>query len=584
MTKTLSQLLPSIKNTVTSADGVQILDLQEINKIPISNLVFDSRDVSENSLFFALPGTHTDGNNFIAKAIENGANAVVYQGKFSSEQQQEIAKAIIKRTIDNAVSQERTKFAPALIKVEDSRVAMAPLSACFYDNPSERLIVIGVTGTEGKSSTVSFIWQLLRACGKKAGFISTVEYSFGDDAMPNPQHQTTPEAPIIQHHLNQMLENGCKYAVIETSSHGLSAKLNRCGNILFDCGVFMNVTLEHLEFHKNFETYRSDKANLFRALDKHNHIKKIAGTETSINSIGIVNLEDESAKYFIDSTKHKVYGFTTEGKAGKAAAEVGANAVPLPEIPKNLRFMTAKNIASATYGLTFDVDADGENSLYPQNFDPVLPRTNSHFSVKASLPGAFNAYNLMASIIAVSSVTGFSFEEIAQKIPQLSPIKGRMTVIDEGQDFEVIVDYAHTPSSFETIFPPLKKRCSGRIFALFGSGGERDLTKRPLQGQIAAKFCDIIILTDEDPRGEDSVELLKMIADGAIKEGKIMDENLFITPDRPKAIRQAFSMAKKGDIVLLLGKSHENSIIYKDYVMPYDEISEAKKALQELKK
>lgn len=584
MTKTLSQLLPSIKNTVTSADGVQILDLQEINKIPISNLVFDSRDVSENSLFFALPGTHTDGNNFIAKAIENGANAVVYQGEFSSEQQQEIAKAIIKRTIDNAVSQERTKFAPALIKVEDSRVAMAPLSACFYDNPSERLIVIGVTGTEGKSSTVSFIWQLLRACGEKAGFISTVEYSFGDDAMPNPQHQTTPEAPIIQHHLNQMLENGCKYAVIETSSHGLSAKLNRCGNILFDCGVFMNVTLEHLEFHKNFETYRSDKANLFRALDKHNHIKKIAGTETSINSIGIVNLEDESAKYFIDSTKHKVYGFTTEGKAGKAAAEVGANAVPLPEIPKNLRFMTAKNIASATYGLTFDVDADGENSLYPQNFDPVLPRTNSHFSVKASLPGAFNAYNLMASIIAVSSVTGFSFEEIAQKIPQLSPIKGRMTVIDEGQDFEVIVDYAHTPSSFETIFPPLKKRCSGRIFALFGSGGERDLTKRPLQGQIAAKFCDIIILTDEDPRGEDSVKLLKMIADGAIKEGKIMDENLFITPDRPKAIRQAFSMAKKGDIVLLLGKSHENSIIYKDYVMPYDEISEAKKALQELKK
>lgn len=584
MTKTLSQLLPSIKNTVTSADGVQILDLQEINKIPISNLVFDSRDVSENSLFFALPGTHTDGNNFIAKAIENGANAVVYQGEFSSEQQQEIAQAIIKRTIDNALSQERTKFAPALIKVEDSRVAMAPLSACFYDNPSERLIVIGVTGTEGKSSTVSFIWQLLRACGEKAGFISTVEYSFGDDAMPNPQHQTTPEAPIIQHHLNQMLENGCKYAVIETSSHGLSAKLNRCGNILFDCGVFMNVTLEHLEFHKNFETYRSDKANLFRALDKHNHIKKIAGTETSINSIGIVNLEDESAKYFIDSTKHKVYGFTTEGKAGKAAAEVGANAVPLPEIPKNLRFMTAKNIASATYGLTFDVDADGENSLYPQNFDPVLPRTNSHFSVKASLPGAFNAYNLMASIIAVSSVTGFSFEEIAQKIPQLSPIKGRMTVIDEGQDFEVIVDYAHTPSSFETIFPPLKKRCSGRIFALFGSGGERDLTKRPLQGQIAAKFCDIIILTDEDPRGEDSVELLKMIADGAMKEGKIMDENLFITPDRPKAIRQAFSMAKKGDIVLLLGKSHENSIIYKDYVMPYDEISEAKKALQELKK
>ena len=187
--------------------------------------------------------------------------------------------------------------------------------------------------------------------------------------------------------------------------------------------------------------------------------------------------------------------------------------------------MTARNIASATYGLTFDVDADGENGIYPENYDPVQPRGKSHFSVKASLPGAFNAYNLMAAITAVSSVTGKSFEELAALIPNLTPIKGRMTVIDEGQPFELIVDYAHTPSSFETIFPPLRKRCNGRIFALFGSGGERDLTKRPLQGQIAAKFCDVVVLADEDPRGEDPVELLKMIAEGALKEGKVMGEN-----------------------------------------------------------
>ena len=158
-----------------------------------------------------------------------------------------------------------------------------------------------------------------------------------------------------------------------------------------------------------------------------------------------------------------------------------------------------------------------------------------------------------------------------------------MTVIDEGQPFEVIIDYAHTPSSFETIFPPIRKRCSGRMFAVFGSGGERDLTKRPLQGEIAAKFCDVVILADEDPRNEDPVELLQMIADGALKQGKIMNENLFIIHERPQAIRFAFNMAQKGDIVLLLGKSHENSIIYKDYTMPYDEIAEAKKALGELK-
>ena len=582
MTKQLSQILPAFKNTIVAADGSTITDLSEINNIQISNLVFDSREVRKDSLFFALPGTHTDGNNYIEQAILAGANAVVFQGELTPSQKQDVAQAIIKRTIDNAVSNETPKFAPALINVPDARFAMAPLSARFYDNPSERLIVIGVTGTEGKSSTVSFIWQLLRACGEKAGFISTVEYSFGGDALPNPQHQTTPEAPIIQHHLNEMLENGCKYAVVETSSHGLSTKLNRCGEILFDCGLFMNVTLEHLEFHKNFETYRSDKANLFRALDKHNHIKTIAGEKQKINSIGIVNLEDPSAQYFIEATKHNVYGFTTEGKAGKAAAENGSEATPLPPIPENLRYMTARNIASATYGLTFDVDADGENALYPEGYDPVQPRQHSHFSVKASLPGAFNAYNLMAAITAVSSVTGRSFEELAALIPQLTPIKGRMTVIDEGQPFELIVDYAHTPSSFETIFPPLRKRCNGRIFAVFGSGGERDLTKRPLQGQIAARFCDTVVLADEDPRGEDPVKLLKMIAEGALKEGKVLGENLFIIHDRPQAIRETFKMAQKGDIVLLLGKSHENSIIYKDYTMPYDEISEAKKALAEV--
>lgn len=582
MTKQLSQILPAFKNTVVAADGSTITDLSEINNIQISNLVFDSREVKSGSLFFALPGTHTDGNNYIEQAILAGANAVVFQGELTASQKQDVAQAIIKRTLDNAISNETPKFAPALINVPDARFAMAPLSARFYDNPSERLIVIGVTGTEGKSSTVSFIWQLLRACGEKAGFISTVEYSFGGDALSNPQHQTTPEAPIIQHHLNEMLENGCKYAVVESSSHGLSTKLNRCGEILFDCGVFMNVTIEHLEFHKNFETYRSDKANLFRALDKHNHIKTIAGEKQKINSIGIVNLEDPSAQYFIEATKRNVYGFTTEGKAGKAAAETGSEATPLPPIPENLRYMTARNIASATYGLTFDVDADGEIAVYPDNYDPVQPRSKSHFSVKASLPGAFNAYNLMAAITAVSSVTGLTFEEVAVRVPQLTPIKGRMTVIDEGQPFELIVDYAHTPSSFETIFPPLRKRCNGRIFALFGSGGERDLTKRPLQGQIAAKFCDVVVLADEDPRGEDPVELLKMIAEGAIKQGKVMGENLFIIHDRPQAIRETFKMAQKGDIVLLLGKSHENSIIYKDYTMPYDEIKEAKSALQEI--
>lgn len=584
MKKILSQLLPSIEHKVVAVDGTVITDLSVINEIPITNLVFDSREVTSDSLFFALPGTHIDGNKFISEAILAGANAVIYQGTLSPGNQEDIAKAIIKRSIQNEMSQDKIKFSPVLINVADSRYAMAPVSSTFYDNPSERMVVIGVTGTEGKSSTVSFIWQLLRACGKKAGFISTVEYSLGGEAIPNPQHQTTPEAPIIQHHLNEMLMNGCDYAVVETSSHGLSSKLNRCGNIMFDCGVFMNVTLEHLEFHKNFETYRSDKANLFRALDKHNHIKTIQGQKKKINSIGIVNLEDPSAKYFIDATNHPVYGFTSLGKAGKAASESENTRISLPEIPANLRYMTATNIVSDTYGISFDVDADGKDGIYAENYNSATPREHVKFSVKASIPGAFNAYNLMASITAVSSVTGLSFEDVASRVSTLAPIKGRMTVINEGQPFEVIIDYAHTPSSFETIFPPLRKRCSGKIFSVFGSGGERDVTKRPLQGQIAAKYCDVVVLADEDPRGEDPVELLKQIAAGAEKEGKIMDKDLFIIHERQKAFREVFKMAQKGDIVLLLGKSHENSIIYKNYTMPYDEISEAKQALKEILK
>ena len=565
MKKILSQLLPSFEHKILAADGSIINDLTEIKSIPIENLVFDSREVSKNSLFFALPGTHIDGKAFIAQAIEKGANAIVFQGELSGTIKDEVAKAIIKRTIDNGLSDDQPKFAPALIQVPDARFSMAPLSACFYDNPSERLVVIGVTGTEGKSSTVSFIWQLLRACGKKAGFISTVEYSFGGEALPNPQHQTTPEAPIIQHHLNQMLENGCTYAVVETSSHGLSPRLNRTGNINFDCGAFMNVTLEHLEFHKTFEQYRDDKANLFRKLDSADHVKTISGEKTKITPVGIVNLEDPSAEYFLKATKQKVWGFTTNGKAGRNAGENDQNA-SLPAIPSGLPYLTATDIISDSSSLSFT----------------ITESTGKSYQVKSKLPGAFNAYNLMASIIAVSKMTGISAEEVASKIPELTPIKGRMTVISQGQPFELIVDYAHTPSSFETIFPPIRKRCRGKMICVFGSGGERDLTKRPLQGAIAARFCDIVILADEDPRGEDPVELLKMIAAGAEKEGKKMNEDLFITHERPKAIRQAFSLAGENDIVLLLGKSHENSIIYKNGPIKYDEISEAKKALEEM--
>lgn len=583
MEKKLSSLLSVIKFEAVAADGKSPLDLDVIGMTPVTDVVFDSRKVTSGALFFALPGLHTDGNKYIADAVEKGANVVIYQGEISHEDRLKIAQNIVRRGIDSLG--DKNSFLPVFLKVEDAQSAMAPVSDAFYDSPSKKLVVIGITGTEGKSSTVSFVWQLLRLAGHKAGFVSTVQYSLGGEAMANPQHTTTPEAPIVQKHLYDMVQNGCEYAVVESSSHGLSKKLNRLGCVAFDCGIFMNVTLEHLEFHKTFDHYRDDKANLFRALDENDHIKTINGVKQIIPSFGIVNLEDNSAKYFIDATDKKVYGFTTEGMAGVAAAKTGADAIQLPEIPEGLPHLRAKNIAAARFGISFTLDADAVSTGLALNADPVVPREHKMIQVNATLPGAFNTYNIMATMIAVSGLTGVSFEELAKLVPELKPITGRMTTLDMGQDFEVIIDYAHTPSSFETIFPPLRKRCdssNGRIFALFGSGGERDLTKRPLQGEIAGRFCDVVVLADEDPRGEDPVSLLEGIAEGSRKAGKKDGIDLFIIPDRPSAIRKTFAMARKGDIVLLLGKGHENSIIYKDYVMPYDEIAEAKKALQEL--
>lgn len=567
MEKKLSQLVNALNIELTSVDRDPV----------ITDLCFDSRSVTSGSLFFALSGTHVHGNTFITDAINRGALAVVYQDELPVE------------AVKTAKSQQT---APVFIKVQDARFAMSPIAAAFYDNPSLKLAVIGVTGTEGKSSTVSFIWQLLRLMGKKAGFISTVQYSLGGDAIANPEHQTTPEAPIVQRQLYQMVQAGCHYAVVESSSHGLSVRTNRLGNVLFDCAVWMNVTHEHLEFHGTFEQYRHDKANLFRALDTHNHEKLIDGQKVTIPAFGVINLEDPSAEYFVKSTKCPVYGFTTRGAAGRGQGFLNSN-------PPRIPYLLADKIAGSK-GISFELEGSekligtvGVGSIGTVGVGSIgavgvgnigtVGAGSGTIAVESPVSGAFNVYNITAALLTVSQITQLPIQEVAGKTQFLAPITGRMTPICQGQPFEVIVDYAHTPSSFETIFPPLKKRVTGRLIALFGSGGERDIKKRPEQGKIAAHWCDMVFLADEDPRGEDPQTLLEMIAQGARTEGKVSEETgLYLIPNRQEAIRKAFSLAREGDIILLLGKAHENSIIYKDYIMPYDEIKEAQNALAEM--
>jgi len=509
----------------------------------VNALEYDSRKVKPGALFFALRGVHTDGSLYIKDAVKNGAVVIVHENDIEQFQ-------------DNIV----------YIKVKDARFAMSPISASFYGFPSRRLLVTGVTGTEGKSTTVYLIWQLLRLMGKKAGFISTVQHCLGGEVFTNTEHQTTPEATVIQKMLREMADNNCEYAVLEASSHGLSAKTNRLGDVDFCAGVLTNITHEHLEFHGTWEQYRDDKANLFRIVNNYAHNDGVP----FIEPFGVVNNDDKSSRYIMKLSNNSIFRYSPAGRDG------------------DLILLT---ISSSAWGNWYLV---------------TIPDTDEQFEIRDQLPGAYNSGNVLGATLTVAHLLNIPIREVVPHIKYLKPVRGRMTSVGGKQPFEIVVDYAHTPSSFHTIFPPLRARLDktgGRIISLFGSAGERDTHKRAEQGKIAAHYSDFIILTDEDPRGERPRDILLEIESGVCKDQGLRivkavdhpdmiidqnravferDKNLFLIPDRPAAIRKALSLAHKGDLVLLLGKGHENSIIYKDRVMPFDEITETEKALAEM--
>lgn len=540
MGKRLSSILP----------GVQILSIDGDPDIEISGIEYDSRRVGKGCLFVAMPGTHSDGHEYIGAAIEAGAAAVLHEKK-------------VARPVPGV----------CYLRAADSRLAMSAIASAFHGSPSSSLVTIGVTGTEGKSTTVYLIYQILKLAGEKAGFFSTVMSDRGGGEEPNPEHQTTPEATAVQRMLAEMRDSGCSYAVVEASSHGLSERTGRLADVDFDIGVMTNVTSEHLEFHGTWEQYRSDKANLFRNLTAHGHEKRLKGKPTSVPSFGLVNADDPSAAYFSKSTDKPVFSYSAKGApATISASEIRSDrqgssfAIEAPE-----RFMLA---ASARKDPASELRAgDGLGST-------ARGGARIRASARINLPGEFNVGNSLAALAVVSAATGRPWKDLIPLLARLKPVRGRMTTVDRGQPFELIIDYAHTPSSFETILPPIRRRIEGRIFCLFGSGGERDREKRPRQGEAASRYCDVLVLTDEDPRGEDPMRLLEDIAAGCpdLPRG----ERLFLIPDRPSAIRKAFSMAKAGDAVLLLGKGHENSIIYSDRSIPYDEEAEALAALGEM--
>jgi len=465
----------------------------------ITDITNDSRRVTKGALYAALPGLHVDGHRFIPDAIDSGAGAILCER--------------LPRTPRQDVS---------WFVAPDARMALSELSDRFFGYPSRDIEVVGVTGTDGKTSTVYFIHQLLLAIAGSSSFLSTAAMQVGAAEEANALHQSTPEAPEVHRTLRTMADHGSRYAVLESTSHGLSHKTCRLAHVHYRVGVFTNLSHEHLEFHGTFERYRSDKANLFRSLE---------------SGFGVVNRDDENAGYFAEATRGEVIGYSVERDAEYRARDI-------------------------------ELDATGSR------FTLVTPSGTAACSLP--IPGVFNVSNALAAAAAVQRLTGCTNERLADAIANLRSVRGRMTVV-QGEPFSVVVDYAHTPGSFENVLPFFRRQCAGKLIVVFGSAGDRDVAKRPLQGAIADRYADAIVLADEDPRSEEPMAILREIASGC-RAGR---PGLHLIPDRREAIRRAFSLASAGDTVLLLGKGHETTIIGSAGEIPWDEIEVARAELRD---
>jgi UDP-N-acetylmuramoyl-L-alanyl-D-glutamate--2,6-diaminopimelate ligase len=389
-----------------------------------------------------------------------------------------------------------------------------------------------------------------------------------------------------------MVGHGKRFAVIEASSHGLSKKNNRLGNIDFDCAVLTNISHEHLEFHGSYEQYRRDKANLFRFLDQHR-----SKTNTAF---GVVNLDDPNVAFFRNVTNSPVYTFSTKDPSADIYADMVSMIGPKNDGPTDSGPKWA-NIDSMGRGPKHvSVNPEEQSSKFangdstdqgskPATRQSYTQESGTHLELRFAgrrhrtvlpIPGVYNIDNMLAAVLSVHYATGISMERICNSIPGLKPIPGRMTNISAGQPFSVTVDFAHTPGAFSRLLPAAKRQTEGKLIVLFGSAGDRDKAKRRMQGSVADEHADIIVLTDEDPRSEDPIAIMEEIASAC--SSHIRGSSLFLIPDRKEAIRKALSVAGPGDSVLLLGKGHENSIIYASESRPWDEVAAAQEALERM--
>jgi UDP-N-acetylmuramoyl-L-alanyl-D-glutamate--2,6-diaminopimelate ligase len=488
-----------------------------VGSVRVTGVGFDSRLARAGSIFVAIPGDHEDGHRFVAGAAALGA-----------------AAAVVEHPVEGVTMPQ--------IVVDSSARALAVAAAWWYGDPSMELGVVGITGTDGKTTTAFLATAVLGAGGISAGLISTAGVRVGSVQAANPEHVTTPDSPHLQQMLRAMVRAGNGAAIVETTSHGLA--LYRVAEIAYDIAIFTNLTHEHLELHGTFEAYRDAKLGLFRRLGDGRAAKRLA---RAWPRVAIVNADDPAAPLFADAASQAGARVITYGEA--SGADVRAVAVD-----------------------------QGSSSL---RLEVATPRWSGPVALR--LVGRFNVHNALAAV-ALGEALELDRDAVREGLGGVAGVPGRMERVDCGQPFAVVVDYAHSPASLEQVLDVLAPMASagGGLIAVFGSAGERDVLKRPIMGRIAGERCRLVVITEEDPRGEDGQAILREIAAGAVMAGKRPGREVLCIEDRRRAIETAFQHAGPGDVVLLAGKGHEQTIIRGDGPLPWDERSEAVGALSRL--
>ena len=462
--------------------------------IEITGVYFDSRKVRSGGLFICLTGGAADGHDFAKMAEDNGAAAIVAERQTDS-------------TLPHVI-------------VEDTRVAMFEAAAGWYRHPEKKMKFIGVTGTNGKTSTVFYVKQILDALGVKTGLIGTVCNMIGDKVLPS--SATTPEPLELMALLSKMADAGVEYAVTEVSSHSIVQK-RVCG-LHFTAAAFTNLTQDHLDYHGTMENYREAKFQLFQQAD-----------------VAVLNIDDDTGKRFAERISGK-----------KVTYSVIYNAADV----------IAKDVKVRAGGVKFQAVTPG-----------IIA------AVRVATPGEFTVYNALAAMAAVHAA-GFEFSDILPAAARLAPVPGRAQIISGERPYSVMIDYAHTPDGLDNILHSLKRFVSGRIITVFGCGGDRDKTKRPIMGEKASALSDYVIVTSDNPRTEDPAAIIAQIVPGGKKHRTPFE----VIENRREAIRRAIELAAPGDMVLLAGKGHEKYQILNTRRIDFDEEKIALEIMERLGK